>query len=192
MIEHDRAVDGFDNVAEVLQVSPSFLEQYLSAARTVSILAVSEVPPVPEVETFEAPSLANQYRHVKGLPMGTRGGFAAEHYFPAAGEYEFNVEIASQEGSLQRSYPTWWLESKHQFILTIDGEEVYTTSLGGPEDSGGFDGIQAEFVRVPFANVGCVKLPDEVTDDQAILISDIFPTGQRRAIRVPCATRCCS
>jgi threonine dehydrogenase-like Zn-dependent dehydrogenase len=37
--------------------------------------------------------------------------------------------------------------------------------------------MQAEFVRVPFANVGMVKLPPQVSDDQAILISDIFPTG---------------
>jgi threonine dehydrogenase-like Zn-dependent dehydrogenase len=37
--------------------------------------------------------------------------------------------------------------------------------------------MQAELVRVPYANVGCVKLPDEVTDDQAIMISDIFPTA---------------
>ena len=40
-----------------------------------------------------------------------------------------------------------------------------------------FDGLQAENARIPFANVGLVKLPDEVTDDQAILLSDIFPTG---------------
>ena len=58
-----------------------------------------------------------------------------------------------------------------------NGSSAGTAFFGGPEDSGGFDGMQAEFVRVPFANVGCVKLPDEVTDDQAILISDIFPTG---------------
>jgi threonine dehydrogenase-like Zn-dependent dehydrogenase len=37
--------------------------------------------------------------------------------------------------------------------------------------------LQAEKALIPFANVGLVKLPDEVTDDQAILISDIFPTG---------------
>jgi threonine dehydrogenase-like Zn-dependent dehydrogenase len=37
--------------------------------------------------------------------------------------------------------------------------------------------MQAEKVRVPFADVGLVKLPDEVSDDQAILLSDIFPTG---------------
>jgi mono/diheme cytochrome c family protein len=142
LLPPDTSSDGFDNVAEVLQVSPSFLEQYLSAARSVSILAVGEAAPAPDIASFEAPSLANQYRHVDGLPLGTRGGFAVEHYFPADGEYEFNVDIASQEGSLQRSYPTWWLQSEHRFILTIDGEEVYTTTLGGPADEEAVDRIQ--------------------------------------------------
>jgi threonine dehydrogenase-like Zn-dependent dehydrogenase len=41
--------------------------------------------------------------------------------------------------------------------------------------------MQAEFVRVPFANINLVKLPDEVTDDEAILLSDIFPTGYMAA-----------
>src|SRR5262249_42949786 len=49
--------------------------------------------------------------------------------------------------------------------------------FGGPASSGPFDGLQAERARVPFAHVGLVKLPDVVTDDQAILLSDIFPTG---------------
>jgi threonine dehydrogenase-like Zn-dependent dehydrogenase len=52
-----------------------------------------------------------------------------------------------------------------------------TAFFGGPEDSGSFDGLQAEKARVPFANVGLVKLPDSVIDDDAILLSDIFPTG---------------
>lgn len=52
-----------------------------------------------------------------------------------------------------------------------------TAFFGGPEAAGSYDGMQADFVRVPYANVGCVKLPDEVTDDQAIMISDIFPTA---------------
>lgn len=56
-----------------------------------------------------------------------------------------------------------------------------TAFFGGPEDAGGFDGLQAEKARVPYANVGTVKLPDEVSDDQAILISDIFPTGYQAA-----------
>src|SRR6185312_2446184 len=49
--------------------------------------------------------------------------------------------------------------------------------FGSPESAGGFHGMQAEKVRVPFAHVGMVKLPDEISDDQAILLSDIFPTG---------------
>lgn len=49
--------------------------------------------------------------------------------------------------------------------------------FGGPMESGSFDGMQAEKVRVPFANVGLVKLPPEISDAQALLLSDIFPTG---------------
>ena len=52
-----------------------------------------------------------------------------------------------------------------------------TAFFGGPESAGGFDGLQAERARVPFANAMLVKLPDAINDDQAILISDIFPTG---------------
>jgi len=57
------------------------------------------------------------------------------------------------------------------------GKEAGTAFFGGPELSGPFNGLQAERARIPFAHVGLVKLPDEVSDDDAILISDIFPTG---------------
>src|SRR5438270_13396637 len=58
-----------------------------------------------------------------------------------------------------------------------NGPQAGTAFFGGPAMTGPFQGLQAEFARVPFAHVGLVKLPDEVRDDQAILISDIFPTG---------------
>jgi len=58
-----------------------------------------------------------------------------------------------------------------------NGPHAGTAFFGGPESSGPFHGLQAERARVPFANVGLVKLPEEVVDDQAILLSDIFPTG---------------
>lgn len=63
-----------------------------------------------------------------------------------------------------------------------NGPQAGTAFFGGPGDSGPFDGTQAELVRVPFANVGLVKLPDEVDDEDAILLSDIFPTGYFGAI----------
>ena len=43
--------------------------------------------------------------------------------------------------------------------------------------TGGFAGGQAEYVRVPFADIGPLKVPDELTDDQALFLSDILPTG---------------
>ncbi|NTU79685.1 MAG: alcohol dehydrogenase catalytic domain-containing protein [Chloroflexales bacterium] len=48
-----------------------------------------------------------------------------------------------------------------------------TAFFGGPKESGPFDGLQAEYARAPFANVGLVKLPDGVEDDKAIMRSDI-------------------
>jgi threonine dehydrogenase-like Zn-dependent dehydrogenase len=58
-----------------------------------------------------------------------------------------------------------------------NGKLAGTAFFGGPKMSGPFQGLQAERARIPFANVNMVKLPEEVSDDQAILISDIFPTG---------------
>lgn len=52
-----------------------------------------------------------------------------------------------------------------------------TALFGGPAATGAFDGLQAEMARIPYANAIMVKVPDNVSDDEAILISDIFPTG---------------
>ncbi|MDQ2802881.1 MAG: glutathione-dependent formaldehyde dehydrogenase [Pseudomonadota bacterium] len=58
-----------------------------------------------------------------------------------------------------------------------NGKRAGTAFFGGPPATGSYNGLQAEKARVPFAHVTLVKLPDEVSDDQAIMISDIFPTG---------------
>jgi threonine dehydrogenase-like Zn-dependent dehydrogenase len=58
-----------------------------------------------------------------------------------------------------------------------NGPEAGTSFFGGPKMTGPIDGLQAEYARIPYAATTMVKLPDEVTDDQAIAISDIFPTG---------------
>lgn len=61
--------------------------------------------------------------------------------------------------------------------MNPNGKQAGTSFYGGPEATGAFDGLQAEKARIPMASVNLFKLPDEVTDDQAILLSDIFPTG---------------
>jgi threonine dehydrogenase-like Zn-dependent dehydrogenase len=58
-----------------------------------------------------------------------------------------------------------------------NGPQAGTAFFGGPAASGPFDGLQAEWARVPFANTGLVRIPDAVQDDQALLTSDIFPTA---------------
>lgn len=58
-----------------------------------------------------------------------------------------------------------------------NGMRAGTAFFGGPKLSGPFHGLQAEKARIPFANIGPFKLPDDMTDDQAIMLSDIFPTG---------------
>lgn len=58
-----------------------------------------------------------------------------------------------------------------------NGPSAGTCFFGGPQTTGPVDGLQAEYARIPFANVGPVWLPEEVTDDQAIMLSDIYPTA---------------
>lgn len=58
-----------------------------------------------------------------------------------------------------------------------NGRDAGTAFFGGPKQTGPFNGLQAEYARIPYAHVGPVRLPDSVSDDQAILLSDIFPTG---------------
>ncbi len=58
-----------------------------------------------------------------------------------------------------------------------NGPLAGTAFFGGPKDTGPFNGLQAEKARIPYANVGLVKLPDEISDNQAIMLSDVFPTG---------------
>lgn len=62
-------------------------------------------------------------------------------------------------------------------VANPNGKEAGTSFFGGPAATGPFHGLQAEKARIPFANIGLVKLPAEISDDQAILLSDIFPTG---------------
>src|SRR3954451_6998727 len=58
-----------------------------------------------------------------------------------------------------------------------NGKTAGTAFFGGPKTTGPINGLQAEFARVPLADSTLIRLPAEMSDDQAILLSDIFPTG---------------
>jgi threonine dehydrogenase-like Zn-dependent dehydrogenase len=70
----------------------------------------------------------------------------------------------------ENSNPNAWLAEK---LLGHSPAGVY----GYSHMLGGFAGGQAEYARVPFADVGPLKVPEELTDDQVLFLSDIFPTG---------------
>jgi len=85
---------GFDNNGDVLTVSPTLLERYLSAARVVTRLAVGNRAMRPAVETFELPrDLKQDDRMSEDLPFGTRGGVSIHHNFPTDGDYIVRVRL---------------------------------------------------------------------------------------------------
>ncbi len=133
-------VDGFSNVAGALNVSPTFMEQYLSAARKVAQLAVGQ--PVPKMESVfyggggggggqAGPGSPTQRMHKDGYPLGTRGGVSFTHVFPADGEYHFNfIDGDSIDAGL---YPNG-METEATVVYLVDDKEVARREIGGPAD----------------------------------------------------------
>jgi hypothetical protein len=81
----------FDNIADAQTPSATLLDAYLDAASEVSRLAVGDPKASVTSTTYKQPRLASQWDQVEGAPIGTRGGIAATHTFPADGEYVFTV-----------------------------------------------------------------------------------------------------
>ena len=82
---------GFDNIADVQNLSATLLEAYLTAASEVSRLALGDANATPSEATFEVSRYAEQREHVPGAPFGTRGGISVIHNFVADGEYYFRL-----------------------------------------------------------------------------------------------------
>ena len=140
LLPKDDESDGFDNVANVLKVSPSFLEQYIAAARVISEMAVGNPNTKRDSRVYYAAAGINQNYHVAGMPLGTRGGMLVEHFFPADGDYEFDL------GGLARARYVEGLEYRHRLILAIDGKKVFEDEIGGPDDVEAVDLRQAAAV----------------------------------------------
>ena len=137
LLPRDDLSGGFDNVAEVLKVSPSFLEQYLTAAREVSIQAVGNPDARMTGRVYPGTLAAQQYVNRPGLPLGTRGGQYVDHYFPVDGEYETSIS-----GLVGGGY-VWGVADEYTLLVTVDGERVFQAQLGGDEDLRAIDVQQA-------------------------------------------------
>jgi cytochrome c5 len=118
---------GFDNMADVLTVSPALVERYLSAARKTARLAVGPSALNPAVETYKVPILLVQDdRMSDDLPFGSRGGAAIRHQFPVDGEYEIKI-------TLHRNYVNYvrGLGIRQDLDVRVDGALVKRFSIGG-------------------------------------------------------------
>ncbi len=155
LLPKDTKADGFDNVANVLRVSPSFLDQYIIAAHDVSVQAVGDPQARPTSVVLKAPPGTSQAVHNEGLPLGTRGGMLIEHLFPADGEYTFNV---NQSAGFGGGYITA-LDSRQKMVMLIDGRKVYETESGGPEDLKAVDQKQAPAAKAILARFRNITVP---------------------------------
>src|SRR5436190_3431568 len=142
----DNIKGNFDNNAAALQVTPNFVDQYVYAARAVALEAIGNPKAPAETTTYgDVPNMVislppqgeagtgRQQHHVEGMPFGTRGGFVAEHTFPADGEYELTIG----DMALAREVPR--MEFENTVIALLDGKEIYRTTIGGEADHKAID-----------------------------------------------------
>ena len=128
LLPPDESDHGFDNIAEVLSMSPTLLGRYLFAARRISQLAVGDPSTGPAVETFRVSRGLRQDERMSGdLPRGTRGGLAVRHYFPLDGEYVVKVRLGRNFTNSQiRAIAT------HEEIdVLLDGVRITRFAIGG-------------------------------------------------------------
>jgi cytochrome c551/c552 len=126
MLPADDMSHGFDNMADVLTVSPALMEGYIRAAGKISRLAVGDPRATPVTQTFQAVKNVNQMRHVEGAPYGTRGGISVIYNFPADGEYVFKTLFYHDIDG-----PFWGKNQGkgQQLEISINGERVALLTL---------------------------------------------------------------
>ena len=129
LLPPDDAIDGFDNVAQMLTISPVLLERYLSASAKITRLAVGDPAAGVTTTIYRAKPDLSQDEHVDGLPIGTVGGLAVTHYFPRDGEYSFQPQL-----SRSILFIIHGLEERHTLEVTLDGARVKLVEFGGIEE----------------------------------------------------------
>src|SRR5215813_13632546 len=129
LLPPDDAAYGFDNVSDVLGVSPALEERYLSAAAKIAAVAVGDPDITAGSDTFRIRQDLSQDQHIEGLPLGTIGGTSVRYTFPLDGDYVFQVKLYRTNLNIMRG-----LEYPHEVEFAIDGRRVYAATIGGHDD----------------------------------------------------------
>ena len=121
---------GFDNIADVLSVSPTLTERYLSAARKISRLAVGDPTLQPATDTFAVNKYLKQDgRLSEDLPFGSRGGLAVQYYFPVDGDYVVKIYLLRTYTDQIRG-----LLEPHQLDVRLNGARIGQFTIGSQLD----------------------------------------------------------
>ncbi|MXW34885.1 MAG: DUF1592 domain-containing protein [Chloroflexi bacterium] len=132
LLPADDEQEGFDNIAEVLSVSPTLIERYLAAARRISQLVVGDTSVRAVSEVYPIHGAVDQDGPVSDdLPFGSRGGVAIEHHFPVDGEYIIRFSLRKQEYGYVRG-----LGRAHELDVRVDGERVGGFTVGRDWEQG--------------------------------------------------------
>lgn len=127
LLPPDDAGYGFDNIADVLSVSPMLTERYLAAARKISRLAVGDPTLQATTAVFEVDKHLRQEGRVSDdLPFGSRGGLAIPYYFPVDGEYVAKIFLLRTYDGRVRG-----LREPHELEVRLDGRLVEAFTVGG-------------------------------------------------------------
>ena len=129
LLPPDDSAYGFDNISDVLGVSPSLQERYLTAAGKISRLAVGDRSMRPGSDTYRVPQDLSQNQHIEGLPLGTVGGLQVRHTFPLDAEYQFRTQLYRTNLNIVRG-----LQYPSEFEISIDGRQVHHVTIGGNDD----------------------------------------------------------
>jgi mono/diheme cytochrome c family protein len=129
LLPPDDSAFGFDNIADMLGVSPVLLERYLNAAEEISALAVGDRDISPGSDSFRVRQDLSQDQHIEGLPLGTVGGALLHYTFPLDGEYVISAKLFRTNLNAIRG-----LEYEQQLEITIDGQRVHLAPVGGAAD----------------------------------------------------------
>src|SRR5687768_4004608 len=134
----DEQAHGFDTNADALSVVPALLDRYLTAAAKISRLAIGDPTLRPAFERYTAVRnnsnertwLWQTDRLGEELPLGSRGGIAARHYFPVDGEYVLKARLDKTYTGMVRG-----LHVPNEIEFRVDGKRVGHITIGGPEFS---------------------------------------------------------
>ena len=121
LLPPDAMSHGFDNMSDVLTLSPSLMGAYISAAGKISREAIGDRHAVALTATYDVPRVVSQEHHIEGTPMGTRGGISVVHIFPADGKYVFKPTFYySLDGPLFGGLEA----NKEQLEISVNGARV--------------------------------------------------------------------